>query len=272
MTRDRLNYVEILGKGPVQGQWDGMRIGSEFCSQLLPSVQKIQSLSDEISPGSLSLVTPVAGPDEVEGVMSVVKAAVSARWGEIVVNDWGVLSGVTGLAEPDSECGIGITAGRLLMRFRRGPGTYELTDSPVGEPDPAIRRYFAWGPLYDSPFLAFLKAKSVDRIELDLPRDWLPIPDLDDFHFSLHLSTRFVSLSAVCPWLYNPDTATWSPVNSCGCVCKSGNVIKMSNPLLKGPLYLSGRAILERVDADIDELVLPDRVDRIIYDGSLKRV
>ncbi len=46
----------------------------------------------------------------------------------------------------------------------------------------------------------------------------------------------------------------------------------MTNPLLKDPLYLNGRAILERVDVDIADLGLPDIVDRIIYDGGIKGV
>jgi hypothetical protein len=38
--------------------------------------------------------------------------------------------------------------------------------------------------------------------------------------------------------------------------------------MLKGPLLLRGRAILERVDVDINELQLPDPVDRVIYDRA----
>lgn len=256
MSPKRSNYLHLQGSDPIPEGWDGIRIGSEFCSQLLPSAENVRRLSEERDPGSLSLVTPVAGPDEVTDVLSAVTTAVSQGWGEVVVNDWGVLN------ETGDMEGIGITAGRLLMRFRRGPGVFD----PWDELDLPTRRYFAWGPLYDSPFLAFLRGKGVDRIELDLPRHWLPLPDLDEFRFSLHQDTRLISVSAACPWLYDEEKGAWKPLADCGRTCTAYNDIVMTSPALKGPLLLRDRAILERVDIDITELELPDPVDRLIYD------
>ena len=252
----RSNFIEIRENDSIPEGWDGFRIGSESCSQLLPSAENVRRLSEKRDPGSFSLVTPVAGPDEVTNVLSAVTTAVSRRWGEVVVNDWGVLDEV-GKIE-----GIEVTAGRLLMRFRRGPGVFD----PWDEMDLPTRRYFAWGPLYDSPFLAFLRAKSVTRIELDLPRHWLPLPDLDGFRFSLHQDTRLISVSAACPWLYDEDKGAWKPLANCGRTCTAHKDIVMTSPALKGPLLLRGRAILERVYVDITELGLPDSVDRVIYD------
>ncbi len=252
----RSNVIEIREGDPLPEGWDGFRIGSESCSQLLPSAENVRRLSENRDPASLSLVTPVAGPDEITDVLSVVTTAVSHGWGEVVVNDWGVLDEVGGTE------GIVITAGRLLMRFRRGPGVFD----PWDEMDLTTRRYFAWGPLYDSPFLAFLRAKGVTRIELDLPRHWLPLPDLEGFRFSLHQDTRLISVSAACPWLYDEDKGAWKPLADCGRVCTAHKDIMMTSPALKGPLLLRGRAILERVDVDITELNLPDPVDRVIYD------
>jgi len=252
----RSNFIEIRENDSIPEGWDGFRIGSESCSQLLPSAENVRRLSEKRDPGSLSLVTPVAGPDEVTDVLSAVATAVSQIWGEVVVNDWGVLDEVGGIE------GIGITAGRLLMRFRRGPGVFD----PWEELDLSTRRYFAWGPLYDSPFLAFLRDKGVDRIELDPPRHWLPLPDLDGFRFSLHRDTRLISVSAACPWLYDEDKGAWNPPANCGRTCTAHNDIVMTSPVLNGPLLLRDRAILERVDVDIVELELPDSVDRVIYD------
>ena len=158
------------------------------------------------------------------------------------------------------------------MRFRRGPGAFDLSDEPGDKLDLPTRRYFAWGPLYDSPFLAFLKGKGVDRIELDPPRQWLPVPDLDGFRFSFHRNTRLISVSAACPWLYSEAEGTWNPIKGCDGICRNHNDIVMTSPALKGPLFLRGRATLERVEMDMDELELPDRVDRVIYDGNVKRV
>jgi hypothetical protein len=251
----RSNFIEIRENDSIPEGWDGIRLGSASCSQLLPSAESVRHLSEERDPASLSLVTPVAGPDEVADVLSAFKTAVSQGWGEVVVNDWGVLDEV-GRTE-----GIGITAGRLLMRFRRGPGVFD----PWDEMDLSTRRYFAWGPLYDSPFLAFLKGKGVSRIELDLPRHWLPLSDLDGFRFSLHQDNRLISVSAACPWLYDEDKGTWNPIKGCVRNCTEHNDIVMTSPALKGPLFLRGRAVLERVEVDIAELELPESVDRFIF-------
>jgi len=259
MSLKRSNYLHLQGSDPIPEGFDGFRIGSESCSQLLPSVEKIRVMSENRDPSSLSLVTPVAGPDEVGDVLDAVNTAVSHGWGEVVVNDWGVLDEV-GVLE-----GIGITAGRLLMRFRRGPGKFDLSEELGDELDLSTRRYFAWGPLYDSPFLAFLKGNGIDRIELDPPRHWFPLPDLDGFSFSLHHGTRLISVSGACPWLYDEEKGAWKPLVNCERSC-AGTDIVMTNPSLKGPLMLKGRAILERVDLDMIELQLPDSVDRVIYD------
>jgi len=256
MLEARSNFIEIRENDPIPDGWDGIRIGSESCSQLLPSAENVRRLSENRDSGSLSLVTPVAGPDEVTDVLSVVTKAVSNGWGEVVVNDWGVLDEVGGTES------IVITAGRLLMRFRRGPGVFDPWDGM----DLPTRRYFAWGPLYDSPFLAFLRDKGVTRIELDLPRHWLPLPDLDWFRFSLHQDTRLISVSAACPWLYDADKSAWNPLSSCGRTCTAHKDIVMTSPALKGPLLLRGKAILERIDVDIAELELPGGVDRLIFD------
>jgi hypothetical protein len=256
MSGARSNYLEIREGNLIPEGWEGFRIGSEFCSQLVPSVKSVRSISEKWDPGSLSLVTSVAGPDEITDVLRAVTTAVSQGWGEVVVNDWGVLGELGGME------GIGITAGRLLMRFRRGPGVFD----PWDELDPATRRYFAWGPLYDSPFLAFLRDKGVDRIELDSPRHWLPLPDLDGFRFSFHQDTRLISVSAACPWLYDEDKGTWNPLGNCGRICTAHNDIVMTSPALKGPLLLRGRAIYERVKENIAALELPENVDRFIFD------
>ena len=260
MAEARSSYLEGREGDLIPEGFDGIRIGSEYCSQLVPSAEKVRRISRQVDPDRLSLVTPVAGPDEVADVLSAVTTAVSLGWGEVVVNDWGILNELGN--EVSGMGGVGITAGRLLMRFRRGPGVFDSRE----ESDLPTRRYFAWGPLYDSPFLAFLKAKGVDRIELDPPRHWLPMPDLQEFRFSFHRDTRLIAVSAACSWLYKEDKGVWNPIKDCGRTCTAHGDIVMTSPALKGSLLLRGRAILERVDVDMTELALPDSVDRVIYD------
>lgn len=260
MPPQRSNYFPLQGSGPIPEGWDGVRVGSETCSSLLPSASRIRDLSEEMDPRSLSLVTSVAGPDEIKGILSVVSTAIFRGWGEIVINDWGILDAVTG------SVGTGITAGRLIMRFRRGPGVFDPWDAL----DSSSRRYFAWGPLYDSSFLAFLKVKGVDRIELDPPRHWLPVPDVNGFQFSMHQDTRLVSVSAACPWLFDEAKGTWRSLTDCKQPCSEQNDVVMTSPQVKGALLMRERAIFEPVDIDIDGLDLPETVDRIINSRSQK--
>jgi hypothetical protein len=173
----------------------------------------------------------------------------------LVVNDWGVLDKVRRLAGPR------ITAGRLLMRLRRGPGEFD----PWEELDETSKRYFAWGPLYDSRFLDFLAQMGVTRLELDPPRHWLPLPEVDGFDLSLHWEERFISVLASCPWLYDDTSGTWQPLEGCRQQCLTGGDLAMSSVGLKRPLILRDKAILERVEEPPDVESLPAAVDRIIF-------
>jgi len=254
MPLKRSHYFHLQGSGPIPEGWDGIRVGSETCSRLLPTRQDIRRISEEKNAARLSLVTPVAGPDEVGDVLNVILTSAGLRWGEVVVNDWGILDAAGGLE------GIQITAGRLLMRFRRGPGVFD----PWDELDLFSRRYLAWGPLYDSPLLALLKRKGVSRIELDPPRHWLPLPVQEGFRYSLHGDTRLIAVSAACPWLYDAEKGSWNPMTTCGCLCAPQNDLRMTSSVFEGTLLLRDRAVIERIEVDINELDLPDTVDRII--------
>lgn len=262
MPASRSLYLDVGRGDPVPGDPGGVRIGSESCSRLLPSAGQIRRLSQERDPAGLSLVTPIAGPDEVQEVLRTIEAAAGQGWGEVVVNDWGVLK------EAGRAAGAGVTAGRLLMRLRRGPGTFD----PLEELDPATRRYFAWGPLYDSPFLAFLEARGVGRIEVDPPRHWLPMPEMGRFRLSFHQDTRLISIAATCPWLYDEEAGKWVSTAGCGCPCMGRGDIRMTTSALEEPLFLRGRAILERVRLDLDEMELPGAVDRVICDPAVSRL
>lgn len=261
MPVSRLLYLDVCPGDPVPEGAQGIRVGSESCSELLPSAGEVRSLAGRWDPSSLSLVTPVTGPDEVAKVLDLIETASAQGWDEVIVNDWGVLK------ETGGAVSIGITAGRLLMRFRRGPGTFD----PWDELDDATRQYFAWGPLYDSPFLAFLEARGVTRIELDAPRHWLRLPEVDRFRFSFHRNTRLISVSAVCPWLYDQGAGNWRAVAHCGRPCRGKGDIVMTSGALKEPLLLRGRAILESVHLDLDSLGLPETVDRVICDPAVSR-
>lgn len=249
-------FYHIQGSDLPGRGWNGTRVGSETCVKLLPSGNTMEKLSTGGDSTRLSLVTPIAGPGEVSTVQDLIKTARSLGWGEVVINDWGVL------AQAGRTRGPEVTAGRLLMRFRRGPGFYD----PWDEMDPASRRYFAWGPLYDSPFLVFLRRKGVTRIELDPPRHWMAPPPVKGFRFSFHLNTRLISVSAACPWLYDNERHQWGPMAGCTEDCARHGGLRMAAPALDKPLFLRDRAILEDPGLNLEDLDLPDLVDRIIYD------
>jgi hypothetical protein len=259
----RARYLDICISHFPEGDWDGYRIGSEGCHHLLPGIEQIKKLSERHDPEKLSLITPITGPGHDTNVLEALETALKLGWGEVVVNDWGVLEHVGQVCQIDQLEKIGtsrITAGRLLMRFRRGPGEVDRWD----ELDETSRKYFAWGPLYDSGLMGFLRDMGVTRLELDPPRHWLPLPETDGFALSLHLKERFITLSAACPWLYDEKAGSWHSEEECGKRCLSGD-LAMSSANLDQPLILRDKATLEKVQETVDLEDLPDSVDRLIF-------
>ena len=238
--------------------WSGYRIGSESCVHLLPDSSRLQDGWEVPEGKSRTLVTPVAGPFGLDRVLDLAHWAHRRGWEEIVVNDWGVFK------ELSSVEGIKITAGRLLMRFRRGPGSSD----PWPDLDDDSRRYFAWGPLCDGPFLEFLCQSGITRFETDPPRHWHPMPDLGSVRLSLHADNRLISVSSQCPWLYHPRKDNWSAGAQCPANCRTSGPVLLHSEHLDQPLIQRGMEILDDASGSWREEDLPPEVDRIIYSAD----
>ena len=246
------------GLPPRAEGWHGFRFGSESCPHLLPPVRELGRLRMSCGSFPCSLVTPVAAPSDLERVLQTARDALNAGWDEVVVNDWGVLS------ELSPGNGDAITAGRLLLRLRRGPGTFD----PWSSLDEDSRRYFAWGPLYDGSFLSFLMDMGVPRLEIDAPRHWMPLPEVKGFQLSFHADSRLVSIASRCPWLYSPAEDRWEQPARCRRACMvSGPVLMYAGPLGK-PLMHRGREILEDASGDWREKDLPGNIDRLVFSSG----
>ncbi len=261
LTEGRLppSLVELrrTGRAGREGgslDWDGYRVGSESCVHLLPDRDRL--LNSGVPEGkSRTLVTPITGPSGLDRILDLAISVHQSGWGEIVVNDWGVLNELSPVA------GKKITAGRLLMRLRRGPGS----EDPWPCLDDDSRRYFAWGPLCDGPFLDFLAGMGITRLEVDPPRHWYPLPGLQDFRVSLHGDNRLISVSAQCPWLYHPGKDNWSITMNCEKSCLMSGPVLLHSEHLDKPLVQRGMEILEDASGSWKEEDLPPEVDRIIY-------
>ncbi len=239
----------------VDGQWHGLRYGSESCVRLLPEQGALGRIRDEYAERFLTLATPLCGPDEIIGIAAMADRALDLGWDEVVVNDWGLLSRLSG------RWGGRMCAGRLLLKLRRGPGWGDPWEDLDGE----SRRYFAWGPLYDSALLSVLDDLGVVRLEVDPPRHWMPLPATEQFLVSFHGDARLVSISGRCPWLYDPAEDCWRNPEP-GCLsCRESGPLLMYAQGLSRPLIQWGREILEEASDAWREEDLPDSVDRIIY-------
>lgn len=239
-------------------KWDGFRLGSEACPLLLPGKDLIQRVAEMFPPDKLSLVTPLSGQGDLDLVLSTAELALSLGFSELVVNDWGVLREFSGEGRGK------LTAGRLLLRFRRGPGQFDTWD----EMDNESRRYFAWGPLYDSAFMAFLSGLGVGRLELDPPRHWQNIPVPSGFDLSFHGQYRLVSVAAICPWRSEVIPEKPEAIDTCSRCLETGPVF-LDSKQIDRPLLQWGPAILEDAGDDWSDKNLPPEVDRIIYEGEL---
>ncbi len=255
----RKKYISVhAGKIPAEDNWDGIRLGSETCPLLLPDKALMEKTTRDYVPEKLSLVTPLTGQKDLARVLSAAEVALDLGFSEIVVNDWGVLHELSGISDRK------LTAGRLLLRFRRGPGQSDSWDHLDAE----SRKYFSWGPLYDRSFLSFLSTLNVARLELDPPRHWMAIPVPVNLALSFHSQYRLVSVSAFCPWRYSDETEGGVDMDvQCDKCLKSGPVRLDAAPLEK-PLLQWGHSILEAAADDWAEEDLPPEVDRIIYEGE----
>ena len=260
----RERYLFNIGYGEGRGVfsaptagWDGYCFGSESCSHLLPASGELDRIRRLCGSSPCVLVTPLAGPSEFEKVLRTARDALGAGWDEVVVNDWGVLSELSP-GNPGS-----VTGGRLLLRSRRGPGSFD----PWRDLDEESRRYFAWGPLYDGPFLSFLRNMGVSRLEIDPPRHWMPVPDVQGFSLSFHGDFRLISLASRCPWLHNTGEDRWERPARCPRGCLESGCVLLYADALKKPLVHLGREILEDASDDWREEDLPDTIDRLIYAG-----
>lgn len=236
----------------------GWRVGSESCSHLVPESADLERLAKGREPEQMTLVTSLLEPPAFSRVLASALAALESGWGEVVVNDWGLLAAL------ESRGKGGLTAGRLLMRFRRGPGSGDSWESL----DEESRRYFAWGPLYDSPFLGHLRGLGVNRLEADPPRHWHPVPDVGELRISLHGNRRLITVAGSCPWLFEPTRGTWARPASCACPCVAGGTLMLHAGPLRDPLLLKGREILENAIEGWREEDLPGFVDRIVTDDE----
>ncbi len=243
------------GLPPRAEGWHGFRFGSESCPHLLPPVRELGRLRMSCGSFPCSLVTPVAAPSDLERVLQTARDALNAGWDEVVVNDWGVLSELS----PGNRGTI--TAGRLLLRLRRGPGIFD----PWPDLDEDSRRYFAWGPLYDGPFLSFLGDMDVSRLEIDAPRHWMPVPDVKGFSLSFHGNLRLISIASGCPWLYCRTRDRWERPALCDRGCMGSGPVLLYAEALEKPLIQWGKEILEDASEDWREEDLPGEIDRLIF-------
>ena len=245
-------------KIPAEDKYDGFRLGSETCPLLLPDKVLMERVTREYPAEKLSLITPLTGQKDLARVMLAAEVALALGFSEIVVNDWGVLHELSVISDGK------LTAGRLLLRFRRGPGQSD----PWDHLDEESRKYFSWGPLYDRSFMSFLSKLNITRLELDPPRHWMAIPVPENFALSFHTQYRLVSVSAVCPWRYEDNIERGIETDAqCDRCLKTGPVRLDAAPLERS-LFRWGHSILEEAADDWAEEDLPSEVDRVIYEGE----
>ena len=259
MTMERAVFVPDLDRLPLDGPYDRLYLGSEFCVWRLPgAVELREALAAATRRGmGFSLVTPFLDEPGLARTLALVRALPEDTATEVIANDLGLIESLRG----DGWRGT-VVAGRLLTRQRRGPGFQSFGDLPP-EAAAALR-----GSALDAPaFVALLgSVYGVKRFELDDLVQGVVVPVVPaGVQLSLYRPYLLVTATRNCPWVCGGRI--WDRSRGCARPCR-GQALGLAPAAPRGgrQLLLGGCAqFLEHRN----EAPPPAGVDRVVWQPGI---
>ena len=175
-----------------QEGFDRIYIGNEFCKNLFPSKDTLETILIKCSNEGykVSVVFPCVYQSEISRTQSILEVlcgfSIEHQMDlEIVLNDWGLLKILEKVGGH-----LSLSLGRLLNKYVKDPRISTIWESCQNS------SYLISNNLHCSWMYDFLKEKNISRIEYDLSDSHIqPPPGLHSLHFPFY----FVNLSSFCP-------------------------------------------------------------------------
>jgi hypothetical protein len=240
----------------------GLRLGPEFCANLLPSFLDAAEVYEAAQRQGMGfgLVTPYLPPDALAPARSLLEQ-VAARLGpcELTVNDWGLWDLARTLG------GFTLVLGRVLNRKRSAPDYFRLAArQPVTLPE-GFWHYSRTAAADNPVFLRFMAAHGIAAVEYDNVVQGLDLGSRAMPRY-LHVPWVYVTTTRRCAFgSYGCGEEAVHP-GPCGRQCLA-EPFRLDVPAFDVPLYLRGNTQFYRQDR------LPEaaaaRFDRLIVHPEL---
>ena len=210
-----------------------MAYGAEFCTQRLPPLTDAVAVARACAAAGrgFSLVTPVVREGTLASLMEYLAGfAGQVPDAECVCNDWGLLQWAA-----SERLSLGLAAGRLLGRQRRGPRVLQMVAEAAPDEVWALR-----GSAWNDPVnVELLLELGVARVELDFLLQGTARPNLP----------QGIDLAICAPWI--PVTVTPAcdysedPLH-CARECQGCAAVRRENDQDPHPLWSRGNTLFAR--------------------------
>jgi len=177
------NDIEQINKSK-QLNYKFIYCGSEFCEQLIPSLENIFKLINYCKKNkkTLVLLTPLITNQGLEKIKKIFFHLPENC--EVVINDWGLLSLL-------KKYKLTARLGRLLVKTKREPRGMETADAKIKE-------YLRTSNLEEEIFQEFLLKNNIKGIELDNTWQGYNVSLPADFSNSLYLPYVYITTTRKC--------------------------------------------------------------------------
>lgn len=246
----------------VSQEYSRLYFGAEFCENLIPSAEDLNSVLEFISKNKMdfTFVTPFLTNEGIKKIKLLLNLVAKVKPNaEIIINDWGLL----GLVNRE-YLGLNLSLGRLLTKQKRGPQILNL----LGKVPEDMIRHFKQSNIDSSVLSDFLVSRQVKRVELDnlLQGISRPFPSLKG---SLYMPFAYITTTRLCLFSSLDDKIDkpLRAITPCNKECQV-YVFMLRHKHMPADLLLKGNTQFfknERLPDNFDDL----NIDRVVFEPKI---
>lgn len=246
----------------VSQEYSRLYFGAEFCENLIPSAEDLNSALEFISKNKMefTFITPFLTNEGIKRIKPLLNLITKVKPdAEIVINDWGLLR----LINREYQ-GLNLSLGRLLTKQKRGPQILNL----LGKVPEDMIRHFQQSNIDSSALSDFLISRQIKRVELDnlLQGIRRPFPSLKG---SLYMSFAYITTTRLCLFSSLDDKIDkpLRAITPCNKECQA-HAFMLRHKQMPVGLLLKGNTQFfknEQLPDNLEDL----SVDRIVYEPEI---